>query len=321
MTRRRIIYALLLVFATIFYILYPPWFSWYLLVLLLLMIPLDLIVSLPGMLTKSVLLSAPPFLEKNADGVLVITTIHNKSFPVRCITARLLVTGDDFVTRCNIICTGERDGRSEVTIDTSSTGLTVFEIDRLLAISLLGLLSLKIKSRSRASVLVLPPPEKPSGRIALPRGLILQPKPGGGFSEEHDMREYRRGDPIRSIHWKLSAKYDSLIIRQPLIPPPHSRLVHIIPWNTAAERDLILSRLRWVCAYLCKWEMPFYVKLGDKPVFAEIRGEANLIGFLRSVLDDTTGKKTAADAIQMRFSWVYRIDAGAQAGTKGQLCD
>jgi len=313
MNRRRIIYALVLVSASIFYILYHPWFSWFLLVLLLLLIPLDLVASLPGMLTKTVILSAPPYLEKNADGVLTITTVHNKSFPVRCLVVKMRVTGDDFNANCKIICTAEPDGRSEVTIDTSRTGLTVFEIDRLLAVSLIGLLSLRIKSQSRASVLVLPPPEKPSSRVPLPRGLVLRPKPGGGFSEEHDMREYRRGDPIRSIHWKLSAKYDSLIIRQPLVPPSHSRLVHIIPWNTAEERDLVLGRLRWVYEYLSRWEMSFFVKLGNKPAIMEVTQESHLIDFLRNVLDDAAGKKIMTGPLPVRFTWVYRIDAGTAA--------
>jgi len=127
------------------------------------------------------------------------------------------------------------------------------------------------------------------------------------------MREYRRGDPIRSIHWKLSAKYDSLIIRQPLVPPSHSRLVHIIPWKTAEERDLVLGRLRWVFEYLSKWDLSFFVKLGNNPTIAEVTQESHLIDFLRSVLDDASGKKITTGPLPVRFTWVYRIDAGTDA--------
>jgi len=262
------------------------------------------------MLNKTVLLSTPPVLEKNADGALTITTVHKKTFPVRCVSVKLRVTGDDFSAICRIRCGSEIDSQSEVTIDTTRTGVTVFEIEKLSAISLMGIFSLKIKDDKKASVLILPPPIKPANTLALPRGLVLRPKPGGGFSEEHDMRNYRQGDPVRSIHWKLSAKYNSLIIREPLVPPHHSRLVHVMPWNGADERDLILGRLRWITEYLLKWEMPFYVKFGDIVRIAEIKNESNLVDFLHCVLDDTVDNAPTFDSIPARFAWLYRIDAG-----------
>jgi hypothetical protein len=306
---RRIIFALSLLGSVFFYILYYPWISWYILVLFLLLVPFDLIISLPGMLTKSIMLSVPPVLEKGASGVLKITTIHLKSYPVRCIKIRLHVAGDDFAAKCRVRCEAERDSRSEVIVDTSRSGLTVFEVKRLWTISLLGLFSLPLNPGGRVTVLVLPPPVKPANTVALPRGILLRPKPGGGFSEEHDMRTYRPGDPVRSIHWKISAKFDSLIIREPLVPPPHSRLVRIMPWENAAECDLTLGRLRWVSGYLLKWELPFYVQLGNDGQIAEIKQESELTDYLRSVLDAAADKPAAPGYVPARFSWVFRVDA------------
>ncbi|MFR5863988.1 MAG: DUF58 domain-containing protein [Acutalibacteraceae bacterium] len=60
----------------------------------------------------------------------------------------------------------------------------------------------------------VPFPRLPDGETA---GKRLRPKPGGGFAEEHDIREYRAGDPLNAVHWKLSAKLDELLIREPLI--------------------------------------------------------------------------------------------------------
>jgi hypothetical protein len=289
-------------------------------VLLLLLIPFDLIISLPGMLTKRMNYSVPSYLEKNSAGLLTLTTIHTKSFPVRCIRVKLRVTGDDFITKCHVLCTAEANGRNEVMIDTTRTGLTVFEVERVMVVSLLGLISLNKKTKRRLTVLVLPPPKRPVNAVTLPKGLILRPKPGGGYSEEHDMRKYRQGDPVRNIHWKLSAKFSSLIIREPLVPPNHSGLVHIMKWNNAGERDLILSHLRWVADYLFEQEMPFYVKLGKKTNTTEIKRENDLIEFLRDVLDDTEKKKLSFCAMPARFAWIYRVDAGTctQAETQEQ---
>lgn len=53
---------------------------------------------------------------------------------------------------------------------------------------------------------------------------LMQNRRGSDPSEIFDIREYVPGDDIRSIHWKLSAKSDSLITRQPS-DPSHYDLV------------------------------------------------------------------------------------------------
>jgi len=315
----RLIYALSLVASFLFFILYPPWLSWYLLVLLLLLIPIDLFASLPGMMSRGMLLSVPSVLEKDEDAVLKLITLSKKPYPIRCIIARLHVTGDGFSVSCRLKCSAERDEQREVTIDTSHSGVTVFVLKRISTVSLLGLFSLPIKTERTGSVLILPPPVKPADTMALQHGTQLRPKPGGGFSEEHDMREYRQGDPVRSIHWKASAKFDSLIIREPLVPPPHSRLVHIMEWNGEAERDLLLGRLRWVSDYLLKWQMPFYARYGDDTTIAEISHETDLINFLCYVLGGIENKALKFGHMPSRFSWVFRIDGreGLDSGATG----
>jgi len=309
MITHRIIYVLTLVASFIFYMLYPPWISWYLFVLVLLLIPVDLIVSMPGMLTKGLLMSVPPVLEKDADAVFILTTTHTKSFPVRGLIAKLHITGDDFSVKCRIRCPAGEGEKREITIDTSRSGVTVFVLKRFSTVSLLGLFSLPIKADDKRSVLILPPPVKPANTMALQRGTQLRPKPGGGFSEEHDMRMYRHGDPVRNIHWKISAKFDTLIIREPLEPPPHSRLIHIMPWNNVAERDLILGRLRWVTNYMLKRQMAFYVKYSDDATISEIKQDVDLVDFLQYVLNEMIDKVAKSDYVPTRFSWIYRVDA------------
>jgi len=311
MILQRYIYAATLVASFIFYLLYSPWFSWYLFVLILLLLPLDLIVSLPGMLTKGILISAPAVLKMNDEAVVKLTTTHTKSFPVRCIISKMQMTGDDFSVSFDVLCPAEKDAQQTVAIDTSQSGVTTYTLLSSSAVSLLGLLSLPIKSGMKQSVLVLPPPVAPSNAMALQQGTHLRPKPGGGFSEEHDMREYRGGDPVKSIHWKVSAKYDSLVIREPLEPPPHSRLVHIMRWNSNLHRDIILGCLRWVTDYLLERQLPFYIRFDDKPQIAEIKQEADMIKFLLTILSDGADKTIIADQIPARFTWVFRIDGGS----------
>ena len=309
MGTRRIVYLFMLVYAAAFFVLYPYWFSWYLLILLLLLVPFDLLLSLPGMLTRRISLAAPRILEQGEGGRLLIATIQAKHYPAKCIKTLLRVSGDDFSAFQRLVCSAAHNSRYEFTIDTSRSGVTAFALKRFWVVSLLGLFSAPVKAKISVPVLILPAPAKPPNIVALPRGVILRPKPGGGFSEEHELRPFRYGDPVRSIHWKISAKFDSLIIREPMVPPQSSRLVCATLWKGARERDLVLGRLRWVSAYLLGWGIPYYVRLGSDAPVAEVTKSGDLEDYLYNVLGGTLYALAAPATIPARFTWVFRVDA------------
>jgi len=315
----QIIYILVVIAAFMFYVLYPPWISSFLFVLSLLLLPIDLLVSLPGMLTKSMSIYAPPVLEKDEQGTLKLISVHNKPYPIRCIIAKMHLTGDGFSSKYKLTCPADEDERREVAIDTSRTGVVVFELKRIWTVSLLGLFALPVSVDVKQSTLILPPPVKPLNTVSLQHGVQLRPKPGGGFSEEHDLREYQQGDPIKSIHWKVSAKYDSLIIREPLVPPPHSRLVHVVAWENTEDRDLTLGRLRWTSNYLLNKELPFYLRLSGTSETAEVYSDEDLIDFMRYALGDRKIRISKSDRLPTRFSWVFRIDAVATGNKDSEV--
>jgi len=309
MWKYRVIYALTLIGSTLFLVLYPLWFSWYLTVSLLLLLPLDLIISMPGMLSRQISLAAPKVLEQGGDAKLMFTMPGKKRLPVKFVKLRLKISGEDFTFRVHFKVGPECGSVREMKIDTSYSGLMVFESKRIWKVSLLGLFCIPAVFKRRFSVLVLPPPVEPPQTEALPSGVLLHPKPGGGFSDDHDLRPFRSGDAIRSVHWKVSAKLDSLVIREPLEPLTHSRLIRAAGWNTARERDLILGRLRWASEYLLEYDLPHYVSLDIGGSYAEITKIADLYDYLRLVLDNM------ADTVQyhinapVRFVWVLQIDA------------
>ena len=286
-------------------------------VVILLLAPLDLLISLPGMFSRKLMISAPTVLEQGANAVIVITTVQKRRFPARCMKIWMRMSGDYGVLLRRHILSAMHDYRYLIELDASKSGITSFSIKRMWAVSLLGLFSLPSPVRFRASTLVLPPPMKPPHTIALPRGVIFRPKPGGGFAEDYDLRPYRQADPIRSIHWKISAKHDSLIIREPLVPPPHSRLVVITRWTKPKDRDLILARLRWVSNYLLKWELPFFVRFGEDGEIAEIANAEDLTDYLyRELCNGKTSQKTPRHDYE-RFTWVFVVTAGGTEQSRG----
>ena len=309
MVTRRLMYIFMLAGSVLFYTLYSHWFSWYLLVLIVLMIPLDLLVSLPGMLTRRIILTAPMILRQDSEAVLTAVMLRSGPFPIKCIRARLRSACDGLVRRRRIVCGAERGAKTEIKIDTSKSGVTVFKMKRYWTVSLLNLFSMPATVKTKVAVLILPPPVRPANTLSLPRGDTLRPKPGGGYSEDHDLREYRQGDQLRSIHWKVSAKHDTLIVREPLVPSLHSRLVRITNWNDPRERDLILGRLLWVCDYLLKMDLQFYVRFGDDGPIAEVSKTSDLENYLYNVLSGASHMLNPPGTLPARFTWEFRVDA------------
>ena len=69
------------------------------------------------------------------------------------------------------------------------------------------------------------------------------PKGRAPVGEDYDLRDYHPGDSIRSIHWKLSAKRDQLIVRELLAsqkPLPVLLFAHLGPPD---QLDHTLDRL------------------------------------------------------------------------------
>lgn len=60
-------------------------------------------------------------------------------------------------------------------------------------------------------------------------------RPGDDPGETYDIREYRSGDSIRQIHWKLSGKLDDIMIREKSFPVDDTVL--ILAEAFQAERD------------------------------------------------------------------------------------
>lgn len=62
----------------------------------------------------------------------------------------------------------------------------------------------------------------------------------GGWGEDYDLRAYRPGDPMRSVHWKLSSKQDDLVVREPLT---HRKPVLLLTFDHSGSRSVLDTRL------------------------------------------------------------------------------
>ena len=83
--------------------------------------------------------------------------------------------------------------------------------------------------------------------------VYAQNRPGRDYSEVYEIRSYREGDPISSIHHKLSAKREELVVREGSYPVgSRLMLLPILPdWTgTIGECEEVLTAVFSVSSFL-----------------------------------------------------------------------
>lgn len=127
-----------------------------------------------------------------------------------------------------------------------------------------GMFFIPLRFRGALSVNVMPRKVKPS---AVPfrgssRVLGFKPKPGGGFSDYYELRLYRDGDSIKNVHWKVSSKYDELIVREPSLPVLRELVIRLDLTEIPGQNDSILSRFVYTAEALAAEGREFYCLCG-----------------------------------------------------------
>ena len=255
MLLRRVIYSLTLIGVLLFHITNENYLGQFLLALCIALPVLSLALSLPGMAgCRLELTAAPPSLERGGDGRWLVSIESPNGLPLSRLTVKLaaenLLTGESDHRR--LILSGVARRRPvELAVPTGHCGLLELRMTKAKVCDYLGLFSLPVALPRPARMLCRPIPvevELP----AIPEGQGGRTSPASaarlGPGEDYDLRDYRPGDPMRSVHWKLSSKWDELIVREraeTFIPLPLLTLDRFGPPETLdklLDRTLSLSR-------------------------------------------------------------------------------
>lgn len=87
-----------------------------------------------------------------------------------------------------------------------------------------GIFAISPKVRQTAALFVTPVPRFLDAAVGIPAvpgtesSTYSKYKPGDDPSEIFDIRPYREGDPMRSVHWKLSSRLDELMVKEFSLP-------------------------------------------------------------------------------------------------------
>ncbi len=276
------------------------WFSSALAVGVLCLPLFSLLMSLPAMLTLKVRIGCPHRVQMQ-----IPVEIRRK------ISCPLPAPAISFKIRVKRVLSGETWLLSGDKLPTEHCGQLECFPDRVKVYDYLGLFCLPMKHFPHMTVTVEPQPlpvaEPPKLREYLSRA--WRPKPGGGYSENHELRLYRPGDSLNQIHWKLSAKTGKLILREPMEPERGKMVLDMELRGTDDELDRKFGRLLYLSRYLLEIGARHELRVltGDGVRDYPVCDEESL---LRAV-DDLLGCPCAKSEAQMEplrsGGWLCRI--------------
>lgn len=297
MLRNWLVYLLGLAGALVFHIYYFGWYSWFVLVLAVALPWFSLLVSLLAMLRTRLRMDAPALLTRN-EAAYVTLRADNGFLPQPLCRFRLTITAVMTGERRSLRQSTQSQGSWYVPLDTSHAGAYLCQVEKARVYDYLGLFRLPVRAPAPVETVIRPVPREPARLPNLRHFLVrqLKPKPGGGFSEEHELRDYRPGDSMREIHWKLSVKTDRTIVREAQEPVRGLTLLTFDLRGTPGRVDATLEELLWLSQWLLDHDTPHQIlwidptdcETATAPIEAPADLEALLSRLLRTPLRPDT---------------------------------
>ena len=303
MIRRWILYLTVVVGCVIFYLAYQQWMSWLFLILVVSLPLVTQLVSLPAMLGTSLRLKLPQTVPMGTRLRLALTCNGKLPCPpVKCdIQVKRPLTGEVWRMRAGDLLPADHCGA----LVCRPVGARIMDY--------LGLFSIRLRNVARKTVVVYPQ-SVPIEDLPEPERVVSlrwRPKPGGGLTEQYELRHYRAGDALNQIHWKLSAKTGKLIIREPQEPVRQKVVVALTLRGDAQALDVLLGQLLWLSRTLLEKGFPHQIRAltGEGTQALEVMDENTLEAAMVQLLSASQARAGAVWE-PLPGARVYRIGGG-----------
>ncbi len=202
----------------------------------------------------------------------------------------------------------------------SGTGTYKVRLKKLKVYDFTGLFSGKVRTKGEKKVQVMPRLHDIPVRLSLAvrnffgeADVYDEESPGHDNSELFDVREYRAGDRLQNIHWKLTAKQDELMVKEHSLPKAcpvvlfldvhpskrMRRMERMIPYLEAAA-SLVFSLTDAGCPHYVVW----YDEKMQDIVRLRVDEEESLFYFL-GILMEIVWKQPKED-IGLRYREKYK---------------
>lgn len=315
MLRNWVFYVLALVGTLVFHTYYTGWFSWYLLVLLVCLPVFSLLCSLPAMRALRLQAQMDHRCVRGTQARLVFQNGGRSRLPAplyRFILTRTdELSGEEKAIRLQLAAKSS----CVVQVPTAHCGSYRYALSKGRVYDYLGLfaLPLRLPALGACAILPLAHPPRQQPNLSQFQSRSYRPKYGGGFSEIHELREYQPGDQMRDVHWKLSAKTDGLIVREPL-EPNRGQVIVSLDWAGSREvLDSTLDILLWLSGWLVGREVRHEVcwidPAGFEPQSRSVASQQELDALVTELLRTRLRENTPSIAGRSfpRADWRYHI--------------
>lgn len=202
---------------------------------ILLIIGISLLLSFLFASHLEVVLEMTDLAEKQQplQGEITITNHSLCPFPVvrAVIEIKNLFTGETSEQSVAFVVPPKGKAASDLTVTSAYCGKMVVRVKCLKVCDYFGMAALSIPKELSKEALVLP--EIFPLDVTVAKSGVIEPecdtfspyKAGNDPSETFGIRDYEPGDAMRSIHWKLTGKFDRLMIREASLPENESILI------------------------------------------------------------------------------------------------
>jgi uncharacterized protein (DUF58 family) len=204
-------------------------------------------------------------------------------------------------------------------LSTEECGFLAPEFRRGHVYDALGLFRIPVRMPKLEPMAILPPARCPDPLPRLDQFLQQQtkPRPGGGYSEMHDHRAYRPGDPVKDIHWKLSLKTDTLVVREPLEPVKRRVILALRTPRGAKTRAVSLGNFRWLSQWLLDSGVAHEAVWMDGASLRqqEVRSEEDVLQVLRAACLVPEDSEDLPWPLPMQADWICPVGPEGGSGT------
>lgn len=249
---RRVCYLLGLLGCGLWYLLSGSWLGWVLLLTLAILPWLSLLLTLPALCSFSLTVTGPDRLRPGETGSFLL--LGSCRWPMPPFHGRIQLRN---------IRTGQITNYEEANgFSPAYGGGYRLTIKKARVSDYLGLFSLPVRRRGTMLLLVRPVELPLEVLPELPKDCCVSWKPSRSrFSENHELRPYRPGDSLNTVHWKLSAKTGALTVREAQEPIRQTAGISLTLFGSDAAADAVLGQLLWLGNYLLDNDLELEIRV------------------------------------------------------------
>lgn len=230
MIKKWIEYALILAGVTVFYIFWTDYLSYFAFLFFIFLPIFSVVVSAFGMIGLSADVDTSRYTVEKGESFSIYLSTTKKSFlPTGRVRIRLFfqntLTGEKS-KRTVFLTPGREEQIVEFCYESPHCGIVECCLKEIRVYDFLGLFFFPIrnKGQNKDFTMVTPTTSELSGKVDqadiadMESNIFSKAKHGDDPSEVFDIREYRDGDRLSQIHWKMSYKTNKLIVKEFSLP-------------------------------------------------------------------------------------------------------